>query len=113
MFIASHHVIQRAADKRKLYSFSVCNVRTRNFPPGIIGAVARDFFNSDITMEIVNRIEELERTGKKEHVVFLVTQRPFVTNPASSGENQPRTPSEPPRSHTRRNAMHLSQEVQL
>ncbi|XP_067102758.1 guanylate cyclase soluble subunit beta-2-like [Osmerus mordax] len=78
--------------------------------PGIIGAVARDFFNSDITMEIVNRIEELERTGKKEHVVFLVTQRPLVTNPVSSGETQHQTPSEPPRSHTRRNAMHLTQE---
>uniref|UniRef100_A0A3P9CHD3 guanylate cyclase n=2 Tax=Haplochromini TaxID=319058 RepID=A0A3P9CHD3_9CICH len=40
--------------------------------PGIIGAVAKDFFNSEITMEIVNQLEELERTGKKEHVVFLV-----------------------------------------
>lgn len=45
---------------------------------GIIGAVAKDFFNSDITMEIVNQLEELERTGKKEHVVFLVTQWPDV-----------------------------------
>ncbi len=45
---------------------------------GIIGAVAKDFFSSDITMEIVNRLEELERTGKKEHVVFLVTQWPDV-----------------------------------
>uniref|UniRef100_A0A4W6EBG7 guanylate cyclase n=1 Tax=Lates calcarifer TaxID=8187 RepID=A0A4W6EBG7_LATCA len=44
--------------------------------PGIIGAVAKDFFNSEITMEIVSQLEELERTGKKEHVVFLVTQWP-------------------------------------
>ncbi|XP_045542957.1 guanylate cyclase soluble subunit beta-2 [Salmo salar] len=44
--------------------------------PGIIEAVAKDFFNSEITMEIVNQIEEVERTGKKEHVVFLVTQKP-------------------------------------
>ncbi|XP_070762135.1 guanylate cyclase soluble subunit beta-2-like [Enoplosus armatus] len=44
--------------------------------PGIIGAVAKDFFNSEITMEVVNQLEELERTGKKEHVVFLVTQWP-------------------------------------
>ncbi|KAK1162487.1 guanylate cyclase soluble subunit beta-2-like [Acipenser oxyrinchus oxyrinchus] len=43
--------------------------------PGIIGAVAKDFFNSEITMEIVNQMEEEERTGKKEHVVFLVTQK--------------------------------------
>uniref|UniRef100_A0A667Y2N9 guanylate cyclase n=1 Tax=Myripristis murdjan TaxID=586833 RepID=A0A667Y2N9_9TELE len=47
--------------------------------PGIIGAVAKDFFNSEITMEIVNQLEELGRTGKKEHVVFLVTQQPATT----------------------------------
>lgn len=29
-------------------------------------------------MEIVDQLEELERTGKKEHVVFLVTQWPAV-----------------------------------
>uniref|UniRef100_A0A3B4Z8W8 guanylate cyclase n=1 Tax=Stegastes partitus TaxID=144197 RepID=A0A3B4Z8W8_9TELE len=46
--------------------------------PGIIGAVAKDFFNREITMEVVSQIEELERTGKKEHVVFLVTQWPAV-----------------------------------
>lgn len=45
---------------------------------GIIRAVAKDFFNSEITMEIVNQLEELERTGKKEHVVFLVTQWPAL-----------------------------------
>ncbi|XP_073673513.1 guanylate cyclase soluble subunit beta-2-like [Garra rufa] len=44
--------------------------------PGIIGAVAKDFFNSKIKMEIVNQIEEVERMGKKEHVVFLITQSP-------------------------------------
>ncbi|XP_063060828.1 guanylate cyclase soluble subunit beta-2-like [Engraulis encrasicolus] len=42
--------------------------------PGIIGAVARDFFKSSILMEIVTQAEEVERTGKREHVVFLVTQ---------------------------------------
>ncbi|XP_044060084.1 guanylate cyclase soluble subunit beta-2-like isoform X2 [Siniperca chuatsi] len=51
--------------------------------PGIIGAVAKDFFNSEITMEIVNQLEELERTGKKEHVVFLVTQWPAVSAQSS------------------------------
>ncbi|XP_055502363.1 guanylate cyclase soluble subunit beta-2 [Leucoraja erinacea] len=45
--------------------------------PGIIGAVAKDFFNSEVTMELVNQMEEEERTGKKEHVVFLVTQKPL------------------------------------
>ncbi|KTG32929.1 hypothetical protein cypCar_00037822, partial [Cyprinus carpio] len=43
---------------------------------GIIGAVAKDFFNSEIKMEIVNQIEEVERMGKKEHIVFLITQSP-------------------------------------
>lgn len=43
---------------------------------GIIGAVAKDFFNSTIKMEIVNQIEEVERMGKKEHIVFLITQSP-------------------------------------
>uniref|UniRef100_A0A3B4VGF4 guanylate cyclase n=1 Tax=Seriola dumerili TaxID=41447 RepID=A0A3B4VGF4_SERDU len=56
--------------------------------PGIIGAVAKDFFNSDITMEIVNQLEELERTGKKEHVVFLVTQWPAVAARSSAGSSK-------------------------
>lgn len=30
-------------------------------------------------MEIVNQIEEEERTGKKEHTVFLVTQNPVFS----------------------------------
>ncbi|KAL7990858.1 hypothetical protein Chor_014288 [Crotalus horridus] len=38
----------------------------------IIGAAALDFFNTEISMEIVNQTEEEERTGKKEHIVFLV-----------------------------------------
>ncbi|KAL7842729.1 hypothetical protein SRHO_G00244180 [Serrasalmus rhombeus] len=44
--------------------------------PGIIGAVAKDFFSSRIEMEVVNQMEEVERTGKKEHVVFLITLHP-------------------------------------
>ncbi|CAI5693704.1 unnamed protein product [Oreochromis niloticus] len=50
--------------------------------PGIIGAVAKDFFNSEITMEIVNQLEELERTGKKEHVVFLVSSKTDASSKA-------------------------------
>uniref|UniRef100_A0A3Q0QVM3 guanylate cyclase n=1 Tax=Amphilophus citrinellus TaxID=61819 RepID=A0A3Q0QVM3_AMPCI len=52
--------------------------------PGIIGAVAKDFFNSEITMEIVNQLEEVERTGKKEHVVFLVSSKTDI-KPWSNG----------------------------
>ncbi|XP_010178302.1 PREDICTED: guanylate cyclase soluble subunit beta-2-like, partial [Mesitornis unicolor] len=47
--------------------------------PGIIGAAALDFFNIEISMEIVNQTEEEERTGKKEHIVFLVTQNPVLS----------------------------------
>ncbi|XP_067451995.1 guanylate cyclase soluble subunit beta-2-like [Thunnus thynnus] len=62
--------------------------------PGIIGAVAKDFFNSEISMEIVNQLEELERTGKKEHVVFLVTQWPATEAKSSSKTGAfPRTQS--------------------
>ncbi|XP_066563688.1 guanylate cyclase soluble subunit beta-2 [Amia ocellicauda] len=43
--------------------------------PGIIEAVAKDFFNSQVHMTILNQSEEEERTGKKEHVVFLVIQK--------------------------------------
>ncbi|EMP37274.1 Guanylate cyclase soluble subunit beta-2 [Chelonia mydas] len=45
----------------------------------IIGAAALDFFNTEISMEIVNQTEEEERTGKKEHIVFLVTQKPVFS----------------------------------
>lgn len=41
---------------------------------GIIEAVAKDFFNSQVQMTILNQSEENEHTGKKEHVVFLVVQ---------------------------------------
>lgn len=55
---------------------------------GIIGAVAKDFFNIEITMEIVNQLEELERTGKKEHVVFLVKQWPADAAPSCLVSNK-------------------------
>ncbi|TDG96370.1 hypothetical protein EPR50_G00239450 [Perca flavescens] len=42
--------------------------------PGIMEAVAREFFDSKVTMVVLNQSEEDERTGKKEHVVFLVKQ---------------------------------------
>ncbi|XP_059183999.1 guanylate cyclase soluble subunit beta-2 [Centropristis striata] len=44
--------------------------------PGIMEAVAREFFDSKVTMVVLNQSEEDERTGKKEHVVFLVKQTP-------------------------------------
>ncbi|KAM4627539.1 guanylate cyclase soluble subunit beta-2-like [Polymixia lowei] len=81
--------------------------------PGIIGAVAKDFFNSEITMEIVNQLEELERTGKKEHVVFRVTQRTATVSGSSPVSRcsvpSPQTQTLQPRTD-RRNAMTRSNE---
>ncbi|XP_058885170.1 guanylate cyclase soluble subunit beta-2 [Acipenser ruthenus] len=56
------------SDRRGLY----------HIVPGIIEAVAKDFFNSEVNMTILNQSEEEERTGQKEHVVFLVTQKKNV-----------------------------------
>ncbi|XP_061482037.1 guanylate cyclase soluble subunit beta-2-like [Rhineura floridana] len=48
--------------------------------PGILEAVARDFFDSDVTLEILNQNIEEERTGKKEHVVFFLLQNKKEAN---------------------------------
>ncbi|KAM4694359.1 guanylate cyclase soluble subunit beta-2-like [Discoglossus pictus] len=56
--------------------------------PGIMGAVAMDFFKTEVSMEIISQSDEEERTGKKEHIVFLVTQRP-VRPPKSSNKQPP------------------------
>lgn len=42
---------------------------------GIIEAVAKDFFDIDVAMNILDMNQETERTGKKEHVVFLIVQK--------------------------------------
>jgi hypothetical protein len=36
--------------------------------------VAKDFFDIDVAMDILDMNEEVGRTGKKEHVVFLIVQ---------------------------------------
>ena len=46
-----------------------------SFSAGIIEAVAKDFFDTDVAMSILDMNEEVEGTGKKEHVVFLVVQK--------------------------------------
>ncbi|XP_028856879.1 guanylate cyclase soluble subunit beta-2-like isoform X2 [Denticeps clupeoides] len=53
--------------------------------PGIMGAVARDFFNSTVRMEVVSQAQEEQRTGKKEHVVFRVDQ---TFNPADRSQEK-------------------------
>lgn len=37
--------------------------------------MAKDFFDTDMTMDILDVNQEEERTGKKEHVVFLIVQK--------------------------------------
>lgn len=54
-----------------------------------MGAVAMDFFKTEISMEIISQSDEEERTGKKEHIVFLVTQRSTVP-PKCRQSSQPK-----------------------
>ncbi|KAF3857496.1 hypothetical protein F7725_009355 [Dissostichus mawsoni] len=56
--------------------------------PGIMEAVAKDIFDSEVTMTIVNQSEEDERTGKKEHVVFLVKQTNHKALPGTMMEHR-------------------------
>ena len=37
--------------------------------------MAKDFFDTDVTMDILDVNQEEERMGKKEHVVFLIVQK--------------------------------------
>lgn len=37
--------------------------------------MAKDFFDIDVAMNILDMNQETERTGKKEHVVFLIVQK--------------------------------------
>ncbi|XP_039177700.1 guanylate cyclase soluble subunit beta-2-like [Crotalus tigris] len=49
--------------------------------PGIIEAVARDFFDCEVSLEILEQNVEEERTGKKEHVVFFILQTNGTVKP--------------------------------
>lgn len=57
---------------------------------GIIEAVGRDFFNSKVTMTVLNQSEEDERTGKKEHVVFLIKQTKQARGTGNQNHSSPR-----------------------
>ncbi|XP_042313661.1 guanylate cyclase soluble subunit beta-2-like [Sceloporus undulatus] len=61
--------------------------------PGILEAVAKDFFNSEVTLEILAQNIEEERTGKKEHVVFFLLQnskaaKHKINQAANSGQEK-------------------------
>uniref|UniRef100_A0A8C5XXI8 guanylate cyclase n=1 Tax=Microcebus murinus TaxID=30608 RepID=A0A8C5XXI8_MICMU len=67
--------VERAADGKMLLHYYSDRSGLCHIVPGIIEAVAKDFFDLDVTMDILDMNEEVERTGKKEHVVFLIVQK--------------------------------------
>uniref|UniRef100_A0A8C0JJ31 guanylate cyclase n=1 Tax=Canis lupus dingo TaxID=286419 RepID=A0A8C0JJ31_CANLU len=67
--------VERGADGRMLLHYYSDRSGLCHIVPGIIEAVAKDFFDIEVTMDIVHMNREEERTGKKEHVVFLVVQK--------------------------------------
>ncbi|XP_012411058.1 guanylate cyclase soluble subunit beta-2-like [Trichechus manatus latirostris] len=67
--------VEKGADGKILLHYYSDRSGLCHIVPGIIEAVAKDFFDIDVTMDILNINEEEERTGKKEHVVFLVVQK--------------------------------------
>ncbi|XP_062845379.1 guanylate cyclase soluble subunit beta-2 [Trichomycterus rosablanca] len=66
--------VERTKDGRTLLHYYSDRKGLHHIVPGIIEAVAKDFFGSKVTMSIFEQPEEEERTGKKEHVIFLMTQ---------------------------------------
>ncbi|XP_060767525.1 guanylate cyclase soluble subunit beta-2 [Neoarius graeffei] len=66
--------VERTNDGRTLLHYYSDRKGLHHIVPGIIEAVAKDFFGSKVTMNILEQPEEAERTGKKEHVIFLMTQ---------------------------------------
>uniref|UniRef100_A0A9L0JEW6 guanylate cyclase n=2 Tax=Equus asinus TaxID=9793 RepID=A0A9L0JEW6_EQUAS len=67
--------VEREADGKMLLHYYSDRSGLCHIVPGIIEAVAKDFFNTEVTMDILDVNEEEERTGKKEHVVFLIVQK--------------------------------------
>ncbi|KAG9348305.1 hypothetical protein JZ751_002040, partial [Albula glossodonta] len=79
--------VERNSDGTMLLHYYSVRQGLCHIVPGILGAVARDFFKSQIRMEIINQKEEVERSRMKEHVVFLVTQEPvFSTRTRSNSK---------------------------
>uniref|UniRef100_I3LIP7 guanylate cyclase n=1 Tax=Sus scrofa TaxID=9823 RepID=I3LIP7_PIG len=67
--------VERAADEKMLLHYYSDRSGLCHIVPGIIEAVAKDFFDVDVTLEILDVHQEEERTAKKEHVVFLIVQK--------------------------------------
>nr|XP_035936807.1 guanylate cyclase soluble subunit beta-2-like [Halichoerus grypus] len=68
--------MEKGADGKMLLHYYSDRSGLHHIIPGVIEAVAKDFFDIDVTMDILDMSKEEERTGKKEeHVVFLVVQK--------------------------------------
>ncbi|XP_012860528.2 guanylate cyclase soluble subunit beta-2-like [Echinops telfairi] len=68
--------VEKGADGKMLLHYYSDRSGLCHIVPGILEAVAEDFFDIDVTMDILDMNKEEERTGKREHVVFLVVQKP-------------------------------------
>ncbi|XP_076580298.1 guanylate cyclase soluble subunit beta-2-like [Chaetodon auriga] len=64
--------VEMTGDGKMLLHYYSDRKGLHHIVPGIMEAVASEFFYSKVTMVVVNQSEEDEQTGKKEHVVFLV-----------------------------------------
>ncbi|TKC51953.1 hypothetical protein EI555_015168, partial [Monodon monoceros] len=67
--------VERGADWKMLLHYYSDRSDLCHIVPGTIEAVAKDFFDIDVTMDILDVNQEEERTGKTEHVVFLIVQK--------------------------------------
>ncbi|XP_075707173.1 guanylate cyclase soluble subunit beta-2-like [Rhinoderma darwinii] len=67
--------VEKTSDETMLLHYYSDRKGFCHIVPGIIESVAKDFFNSDVTMRIIYQTEEKERTGKREHVIFEVLQK--------------------------------------
>ncbi|XP_035485679.2 guanylate cyclase soluble subunit beta-2 isoform X1 [Scophthalmus maximus] len=76
--------VEMTGDGKMLLHYYSDRKGLHHIVPGIMEAVARELFDSKVTMVVLNQSEEDERTGKKEHVVFLVKQ----TNQAGKPTDQ-------------------------
>ncbi|XP_075418813.1 guanylate cyclase soluble subunit beta-2-like [Tenrec ecaudatus] len=84
--------VEKGADGKMFLHYYSDRSGLCHIVPGILEAVAKDFFDTDVTMDILDMNKEEERTGKREHVVFLVVQKPHRqmrrTKPGGSQEGQ-------------------------
>ncbi|KAJ1077196.1 hypothetical protein K5549_005366 [Capra hircus] len=67
--------VERGAEGKMLLHYYSDRSGLCHIVPGIVEAVAKDFFDTDVTVDILDVNQEEERTGEKEHVVFLVVQK--------------------------------------